>query len=341
MSRAEAIREFLLKEIALQSEGITAKACKAFSVSSMTINRHLQTLIQQHKIIKVGKTQDARYFLIDAKNKTLTLKITKNLDEFAVWTEYFAKPAKLASQAVYEICEYGFTEVLNNAKDHSNGRQVKIEMRWDNGMIIISITDDGTGIFRKLKNALQLEDMRDGILALSKGKLTTDPENHTGEGIFFSSRAFDEFDILANGIAYLKDNLHNEWTIQSSESRKGTQVIMRILHNRKRQLKDIFDAFTTLDTHDIPVFNKTEIRVELARLGSERYISRSQAKRILHGLDQFQKIILDFHDIEAVGQGFVDEVFRVYQKKHPKTRISYHSANDNVEFMIKRGTAAL
>ena len=27
------------------------------------------------------------------------------------------------------------------------------------------------------------------------GKLTTDPDNHTGEGIFFTSRVFDEFEI--------------------------------------------------------------------------------------------------------------------------------------------------
>jgi len=35
---------------------------------------------------------------------------------------------------------------------------------------------------------------------LAKGKLTTDPKRHSGEGIFFSSRMFDEFDILSGGV---------------------------------------------------------------------------------------------------------------------------------------------
>jgi hypothetical protein len=38
-----------------------------------------------------------------------------------------------------------------------------------------------------------------------------------------------------------------------------------------------------------------------------------------------------------VGQGFVDEVFRIFQKKHPNIKIEFTNANEDVRFMIERG----
>ena len=62
--------------------------------------------------------------------------------------------------------------------------------------------DNGVGIFKKIQTELRLLDERHAILELAKGKLTTDPKRHTGEGIFFSSRMFDQFDILSGGIFF-------------------------------------------------------------------------------------------------------------------------------------------
>jgi len=50
---------------------------------------------------------------------------------------------------------------------------------------------------------------------------------------------------------------------------------------------------------------------------------------------------LDFRDLSTVGQGFVDEVFRVFQSKYPKIKITYTNANDDVRFMIERSLPAL
>ena len=74
----------------------------------------------------------------------------------------------------------------------------------------------------------------------------------------------------------------------------------------------------------------------LSKDADESHISRSQAKRILHGLEKFKTVILDFKNVESVGQGFVDEVFRVYTYDHPDISIQYIHANEDVEFMIKR-----
>ncbi|MBI4356629.1 MAG: STAS-like domain-containing protein [Gammaproteobacteria bacterium] len=66
-------------------------------------------------------------------------------------------------------------------------------------------------------------------------------------------------------------------------------------------------------------------------------ISRSQAKRILRGLEQFKTIRLDFKKVDIVGQGFVDEIFRVFIRQYPHIKIEFCNANSDVQFMIERG----
>jgi hypothetical protein len=44
--------------------------------------------------------------------------------------------------------------------------------------------DHGVGIFEKIMKHFNLADAREALLELSKGKLTSDPRNHSGEGIF-------------------------------------------------------------------------------------------------------------------------------------------------------------
>lgn len=85
-------------------------------------------------------------------------------------------------------------------------------------------------------------------------------------------------------------------------------------------------------------FNKTEIVVELSRLGYEKSISRSQAKRITRDLEKFNRVTLDFKNVKFVGQGFVDQIFRVFQNKNPNIKINYINASEEAEFMIKRGS---
>jgi hypothetical protein len=54
------------------------------------------------------------------------------------------------------------------------------------------------------------------------------------------------------------------------------------------------------------------------------------------GLEKFKRVALDFKNISTIGQGFVDEIFRVFQLKYPKIKVTYTNANDDVQFMIDR-----
>jgi hypothetical protein len=221
---------------------------------------------------------------------------------------------------------------------------VIVKTEWKEDTVEIVIADNGIGIFKKIKTTLGLEDERESILQLSKGKFTTEPKNHTGEGIFFTSRCFDEFVIFANGLRYGKFSEPDDWFFERRKNiqEKGTYVSMQIKFDSKRQAKQIFDEYSKLDPNnpEAKKFDKTHIFVTLSKLEEERYVSRSQAKRILIGLEKFREIILDFKDITTVGQGFVDEIFRVFKNEHPETIIKYCNANKDVEFMIKRGIPA-
>lgn len=159
--------------------------------------------------------------------------------------------------------------------------------------------------------------------------------HHSGEGIFFSSQLPRLFEIYANGLHFLRDNQERDWTFSENNLIKsGTSVIMHFSLESKSEIIALFQQFQNNDTLQ---FDRTEIIVKLSQFEEDVFISRSQAKRILRNLDRFQKVILDFSHVRMIGQGFVDEIFRVYQSAHPDMEIQYIHANPDVRFMIERG----
>lgn len=336
-SRPQKIRSFLLDRISGHPKDIVSQAMREFNVTRPTIHQHLNKLIHDKQVLKTGRTFGAAYYLVSAFDKNLKFEIVPGLEEHQVWNDYFRPPFTVFPKNIMEICEYGFSEILNNAIDHSEGHEVTIGTSLKEDHINIDIIDNGVGIFRKIKNAFNLSSERDSILQLAKGKLTTDPENHSGEGIFFTSRAMDNFFIWSYELRYVRNNQEEDWFFDDEKiQNNGTGVSMEINIHSTQTLAEVFKQYTTLDAEDIPRFDKTHIFISLAKQGEERFVSRSQAKRILSGLEQFSEVILDFNSVQTVGQGFVDEVFRVFQNKFPDIKITYRNANKNVTFMIER-----
>jgi hypothetical protein len=82
-------------------------------------------------------------------------------------------------------------------------------------------------------------------------------------------------------------------------------------------------------------FTKTHQVVKLVERGI-RFVSRSEAKELCSGLDQFTTVTLDFRRVEGVGQGFADELFRVWATSHPDTRLVATNMNPAVDSMVRR-----
>jgi len=330
--RSEKIADFILKNISQYPQNLAAITAKHFGISRTSVHRHIDRLVHQNKIIKSGDRRQVRYMEANAKEKSFVFK--RHLSESDVWDKYISSNMLGLPENVFEIIHYGFTEIFNNAIEHSASQNIFVSIQQENDKIQIIIQDKGMGIFERISQTYHFSDYKECLLHLTKGKLTTDPINHTGEGLFFTSRLFDECLIEANGIGFYRNNLLEDWSVEKSSLQKGTKVSLTLSKNSKRKIIDIFSRHTNLETLK---FDKTELLVDLSQLEGERLISRSQAKRLLSRLEPFDRVTLDFSKVAAVGQGFVDEIFRVYPLKHPCTIIHYIHANEEVEFMIKRG----
>lgn len=83
-------------------------------------------------------------------------------------------------------------------------------------------------------------------------------------------------------------------------------------------------------------FELAVVPVRLARIADENLIARSQAKRLLQRVDRFRRVVLDFTGVALIGQGFADEVFRVFANAHPEVELSAVNAEPDVRAMIAR-----
>lgn len=68
-------------------------------------------------------------------------------------------------------------------------------------------------------------------------------------------------------------------------------------------------------------------------------VSRSEARRMLADQASPGDLILDFTGVEMIGQGFADEVFRVWASTHPGVTLRPVAMNSSVELMVRRTTA--
>lgn len=334
MNKSSAIQKFILDNVENNPRDITAVLAKKFGFSRQRAHRYLIREVENGNIIKTGHTRWTYYFLANGKYLRFIEKIKPGIAEDRVWSKY-VKPMILSyPENIYRICAYGFTEIFNNAIDHSKGTTILTEVEISNNTLKITIVDNGIGIFKKIQKALHLDSIKESILHLSKGKFTTDPLNHTGEGIFFTSRMFDSFSILSSDIFYIFQN--EGWFLspeKNEDFKQGTLIKMVISLDSKKTPKDVFDQYADQEIG----FGKTIVAVALSGDPNDPQVSRSQAKRLLMGLEKFNTIILDFKGVVSVGQAFVDEVFRVFKNEYPNVTIHHVGANEEVEFMIKRG----
>jgi hypothetical protein len=260
------------------------------------------------------------------------------LQEDLVWDNDF-RPFFNFSPNVLSIVGHGFTEMLNNAIDHSEGTEALVLARQYENYFSLIISDNGIGIFSKITQELGLADMRQALFELSKGKLTTDPSKHTGEGVFFTSRMFDTFEISANGLKFNHDDNFNFDVLDESKETtlNGTTVFMSIALDSARTTTEIYDQYTNAP-EDFD-FSKTVVPMKLARFGDEQLVSRSQAKRLISRFERFKTVILDFSDINEIGQAFADELFRVYGNVHPAVELHPTNMTEQVEKMWLRAMA--
>lgn len=335
--RSAEIDAALLAQVNAHPNDLTRFVAGAVGVSRQAVASRVRVLVDDGFLAKSGTTRPT--YQLGLNRRAVFDYPLAGLAEDRVWTRDVAPLLQGLPREVVDICHFGLTEMVNNAIDHSEGSAVTVQVIRDSRQVFLGVSDDGVGIFHKIARALDLPDERLALLELSKGKLTTDPRRHSGEGVFFTSRMFDRYQIMSGQLLFdHDDNEPEDWLFDMDDAGRGTDVFMQITANTQRTMTEVYAQYSS--GPDDYTFAKTVVPVRLAKVGDENLVSRSQAKRLLLRVDGFRVVVLDFAEVERVGQAFADEVFRVFANQHPEIELQAIHASAEVQQMIRRAEVA-
>ena len=326
--RAEQARELILSLVDEHSHDLIRLVSQALGVTKQNASYHVQKLIAEKQLTQSGKTRRARFFL--APTLIWQKHYSRQQSESDVWDAAVLPQVSDLPDNALDIWRYCFTEMFNNAVDHSSGTRITIQLKRTTVNAEIAIIDNGVGIFKKIQHAMKFSDVRDAALELAKGKFTTDPARHTGEGIFFTSKMLDAFDISSGGVYFT--------SVSPMKNTKGTAIWMKLGNASDRSRKEVYDAYASPENNY--AFDRTVVPVKMAEHSENDLISRSQAKRLLLRIDRFRTVVLDFKNVNQIGQAFADEIFRVFTRRHSGVEVQFINANEDISNMIRRAQSA-
>lgn len=344
--KKERIINYILEQIEKDESKLTSKVIKTFHTSDTTVRRYIAELAE-NKTICVNSKKKCGYELKVQCFSQLYQNI--NLEEDTIYRNDFFSYIKELPENVQHIWTYAFTEMLNNAIEHSQSETIFIMLNKNYLFTEVSILDRGIGIFNNIIQYMKTKyntadiTVEDAIVELFKGKLTTAEQNHSGEGIFFTSRMMDNFFIVSNNTFFSHDNVSEytdkeyiKKTIDTSQKiigiNTGTMVYLRMSNHSPKTAKEVFDMFAPIDSG----FIKTSIPIKHSCCEFGYPVSRSQARRLCTRFDEFEEIILDFEGVDNIGQAFAHEIFYVFQKNHPNLKLVVQNAVPYVANMINR-----
>lgn len=341
--RGHEIRNFILYNVDDHPQDIGKITQDKFGIARQTASKYLNGLIAGGLIRAEGNTRARRYHLSWLTEETFEEKVHGGLQEDLEWRNKIRPHLEgHVATNVLDICQHGFTEMVNNVIDHSDSDNVLMSVSRSAVIIQLMVRDYGIGIFQKIQQDFQLNDPRHALLELSKGKLTSDNSKHSGEGIFFTSRMFDWFSIRSRQLFFSRRNTGGDWFIESDsvegEALTGTCIIMEIPTHSERTIREVFDRYAS-EFYDYG-FTKTHVPIKLGTYDDDQLVSRSAAKRVLARVNAFKEVMLDFQGVTSIGQAFADEIFRVFKNAHPEIDLIWINENPDVERMIQRALTA-
>ena len=336
----------ILKLVEARNKVKTQDIVRLLGVSRQYAKVLINNLITIDKLMKIGSTRSAFYVfpkyaaehieMLPTKIKKFL--INKNLEEHLILDDIenrFPLLLKL-KENIRAIFTYAFSEMLNNAIEHSNSQNIEVEIKIQKNKVVFNVIDFGIGVFRNVMQKKKLKSEIEAVQDLLKGKTTTQPQAHSGEGIFFTSKAGDLFMLNSFGLQLVVNNKIGDIFLSKKKPlKRGTGVSFEIDINSDKHLGDIFKKYTYTSSNGDYGFDKTEVKIRLYTIGIT-HVSRSQARRVLTNLNQFKLVAFDFDKVSMIGQAFADEIFRVFHNKYPNIKLEVVNANDAVKFMIDR-----
>ena len=317
---------YLLEKIQQKDSAISKKVAEIFSVNQNTIHTYINELVDQKVIHRVKRGQ---YELVTQEFHYELCRADGDLDSDTIAYEKYLRPhIKDMQENVKSIWSYAFSEMINNVMDHSSAERVQVVVEQNYLSTNVMIADNGIGIFNKIKDYFGFESLDEAICELFKGKLTTDSKNHSGEGIFFSSKLMDDFFIVSSGKIFTNNKYDNSRIIDIANTNlDGTCVIMQLSNYSHKSPQEVFDLFANEEGG----FVKTTIPMK--NIFESSPVSRSQAKRVCNRLEKFQEVVLDFEGVQWMGQGFAHQLFVIFLNEHPDIQLIPINMNEDITKM--------
>jgi anti-sigma regulatory factor (Ser/Thr protein kinase) len=328
----ESVREVIARLFASRRYVTSAEVADAAAVTRQAAHYHLHRMTANGLLVHEGSRRGSRYRLNALRSHEYWIE---GLSEDHVWgNEKIAlghiDPDVLQGPNVLKIVHYACTEMVNNAIDHSGGRTVTVRWIMDPDRVTFEVEDDGVGAFATIREERGLASDFEAVGEISKGKQTTDPERHSGLGIFFTSRMVDRFVLSAGQLSWTVDHAIDDSALGwLDRARVGTLVRCEVRRDTTVTPKQVYDESSDPVTRR---FNKTSIRVGLFREGD--FVSRTEAKRIGTNLEGFDVVELDFTGVREIGQAFADQLFRVWASDNPSATLVPVHANPAIVAMI-------
>jgi biotin operon repressor/anti-sigma regulatory factor (Ser/Thr protein kinase) len=331
--------ERILRIVRESGNASGAKIASILGISRQAVHRHLGRMLDEGKLERDGRTRGVLYRLPGTQSKSARASTgsygrtftIEGLQEDIVFTEVSSRLdlKRTLSTAAYRIFNYAFTEMLNNAVEHSRSPTCRIGAALKSRDLVAVIRDQGIGVYNSIARRMALRDENDAVGELLKGKATTAPDRHSGEGIFFTSKACDLFALRSHRLELITNARTHDVVLNIRKPIRGTEVTLHISRSARRELADVMAAFAP-EQYDF----RFEKSVVVVRFSAREYVSRSEARRLLVRLEKFSEVAFDFAGVRSIGQGFADEIFRVFAESHPKIVISRRNVDPALEIVI-------
>lgn len=324
--KKQSIIIYMLEKIQQKCDGVSKIVAEAFDINQNTVHTYINELVDKGIIKRVKRGE---YELVKKKYEYKYSRSDKEMEnDTYVYEHCLYNLIENLSQNVKDIWSYVISEMINNVIDHSQAENFKLIIEQSYIDTQVLILDDGIGIFVKIKDYFGFNTIDDAIGELFKGKLTTDIENHSGEGIFFSSKMVDDFFIVSSGKIFSNNKYGNSKIMNLAQTNtEGTGVYMSLSNFTQRNPQEVFDLYANTEGG----FVKT--KVPLKNIFDASPVSRSQAKRVCNRLEEFKEVELDFDGIQWMGQGFAHQIFVVFARKHPDIKLEPVNMSEDVAKM--------
>lgn len=310
---------------------LDAELAERTGVSLRTARRALARLVEMNWLTREGTARRPAYRPGLLRQVVRRYSLT-GLEEDVPWARDFAPFFELPT-AVNRMVQHSFCELLNNAIDHSGGTHVTVSLRQTAGHAQLLVSDDGRGVFEQIAETFSIANPSLAMLELSKGKLTSQPLRHSGQGLFFTSRLADVFDLHANAAAFQQRSWDARgWRPQRALKHAGTSVYASFALDTARTLASVRQQYS-LDGAGVG-FERTVVPLRLITSDVIGLESRAQARRAGARLGSFRRAEVDFGGVEQVGHAFADELFRVLAREQPGVQLVPMNMSPAVAAMV-------